>query len=308
MPILPALIGAFQYSSGVPAFGYVAGGSFTAITDKWDLSDDSRTTLADALDDPCVNVAGVSHYNVAGYAVGGYTTGWAVLLDVQKVTYATDATSVTSNALSGNWSDSCGMSNSPTAGYLSGAWTGAVNSTAIKKLTYSGETLSTISATLSQEGYSSAQNVVTKGVAGYHAGGNPGGSSVTDRIEKLTFSGETTSTLSAVLATAVRGCGGMSNNAVAGYIFGSTAPATNTIQKLTFSTEAIATLGITLSTTRSEAGGFAQAGVAGYCMGDSGYTACNKIDFSDDTISTLSSGLSTARYQYASLSNDTALA
>ncbi len=105
-------------------------------------------------------------------------------------------------------------------------------------------------------------------VAGYVAGGY--GPSFRSDIDKIAFTLDTKTTLSATLTTALYVAAGFANSGTAGYVAGGHDSARiSGIDKLTFPVDAKTTLSATLTSARNVLTGFANSGVAGY--GDGGY-------------------------------------
>ena len=140
--------------------------------------------------------------------------------------------------------------------------------------------------------------------AGYFGGGYDCSSRL-DSIDKLLFGVETCAAISATLSTATQQAGGMSNNGTAGYMGGGQTSAGHsspitTVAKLTYSGESRSNLGSGLSVGRDEQpGGCANSGTAGYFGGGNengswseGSTVVDKYAFSNDSRSTLGTGLS----------------
>jgi len=137
------------------------------------------------------------------------------------------------------------------------------------------------------------------GIAGYFVGGLIGGTNQTS-IFKYTFGGDTTSTLSATIGTARYFASGVTNYDVAGYALGgySTVSASQQLgDKMTYSNETRSAITITFYST--ESAGCTNSGTAGYQIAGFGFNAdqntTHKITFSNDTFSTGTNALITAR-------------
>lgn len=191
------------------------------------------------------------------------------------------------------------------AGYFLGGYVNNAYSSSIEKLSFTSETLSTLSATLTSA-TSSGASYANSGVAGYNAGGQDSGGSV-NRIDKITFPADTKSTLA---ATVFQGTwqAGFANNGVAGYSAAGYGPSlngndrTNTVRKLLFSTETTSQLGSTVAYA-GLFGAMANFTVAGYYMGGNKLTGANlvhneihKVIFSTDTVSQLAATLTIGLY------------
>lgn len=187
----------------------------------------------------------------------------------------------------------------PDIGYFAcGVITNATSS--IEKLVFSSNVLSTLSSTwartISYAGSLKGQ------LAGYSAGGATGAGTLVTNIDKLTYATEQTSTVSTSLAVATYYVG-ETESYDAGYaVGGSTGGYVSTIRKLLFSAETSSNLASSLSSARIGVSGCSQITTAGYLMcGTPGsylasVTTIDKLLFSDDTRTTLGSGISPSRF------------
>lgn len=185
------------------------------------------------------------------------------------------------------------MSNSGVAGYLAGG--GANNTTSIAKLNYTTEARTNISPTVNATGNQAGWS--NSGTAGYSKDSGTG-----TAITKILYSNDTKVS---VTFSGITDSGNyhdtfkFSNSGTAGYagVFGA-----STISKFTFSSETWANTAATLSTSVQGYGnsGMANSGTAGYAPGGNtaggvSQTLVNKLAFSNDTRSTLGTGLSATR-------------
>lgn len=253
----------------------------------------------------------------AGYILGGYDGGF--IATIQQILFSNETRTQISATLptdSGNNGNGAGMSNNGTAGYFV-----KQGNLAVVKFNFAAQTVSSISATMQSD---NSLGVNYENIAGYVAGGYLGATPPTTAIQKLLFSNETSSTISAVLSSGTYSQNGF-NSLVAGYFGNGT-----TTDKLTFSTEtrtAIASFqqsgGGSLSngataaylyhnadmwkfpfsteaysllsgsvTARNDSIGITNVGTAGYFPGNS--TSIGKVLFSTDTISTISATMPSA--------------
>jgi len=299
-----------------PSAGYFAGGydsSYLSGIDKITFSDDSKSTLSATLTFIVGSLAGMANSAVAGYFAGGtndsqYPAGFS---HIDKITFPADTKSTLSATLTnGVWS-LFAMANSAVAGYIAGGSAPAFKNN-IDKITFSTDSKSTLSATLTTF-TRGAGGFANSGTAGYFAGGyNDSGYSGGPHlahIDKITFSIDGKSTLSATISSSRRSSGAMANSGVAGYVAGGKNEAGSlfsAIDKLTFSTEAISVLSATLTSSIFELAGVAQSGTAGYFGGGYGggnVSRIDKITFSADTKSTLSATLTSARSALAGMAD-----
>jgi hypothetical protein len=142
------------------------------------------------------------------------------------------------------------------------------------------------------------------GTAGYFGGGgNESDGSLTSRVDKLSFSNDTISTLGTGLSQARGKLGAMANNGVAAYFGGGNAGAggVTTVDKFALPADTRSTLGTGLSGGRYDLSGMANSGVAGY-FGYGGLqgvafttNTIHKFSFADDTRSTFTGSQTVAR-------------
>ena len=114
--------------------GYFVGGNggsspyTTDSIDRLDFGDETIFTLSATLSRGLNQASGVSNSGVAGYVAGGaYNpgSGWTGRLDIHKLTYNGDTTSVISATLANTGRrqlGDAGMSNQGTAGYWAGGY------------------------------------------------------------------------------------------------------------------------------------------------------------------------------------------
>jgi len=294
-----------------PVGGYVGGGQTSSAhlssIDKLTFSTEAVSTLSATLTTTRTMVQSFANSGVAGYVAGGYSS--SALSGVDKITFPADTKSTLSATLnSGNGRyGGAPFANSGTAGYLAGgANVSDTRLASIEKLTFSSDTIATLSATTTTAVDRSPAGFANSGVAGYVAGGyDPSNLS---RIDKLTFSTDSRSTLGATITNGRRNTTGFANSGTAGYVgLGNddASPQTITsVNKLAFSTDTCSTITDTLS-VRGSGAGFAHSGTAGFFAGgshpDTGTPSAEikKLTFSTDGISTLSATLSVAKFSIA---------
>jgi hypothetical protein len=193
------------------------------------------------------------------------------------------------------------FSNSGTAGYWAGGSTGTpaynVYSSTISKVTFSNDSMTTLSATLNGQ-KTVAASFSNSGTAGYYAGGYAGGGTV--EADKVAYSGDTRSTIASYLA-ASRGerPAGFANSGTAAYIAGgynyNSPSANSTIYKFSLPGDSRSTLAATLTNASYNLASASNNGVAGYIStgsgSPSGTVSVDKLIYSTDTKSVLSSKL-----------------
>jgi len=180
--------------------GYVLGGYRSGVGDssliwKMPFSTDTSTMsqLGATLVTPRQGVAGHSNSGTAGYVfMGTYFGGYQTT--IEKFLFSNETCSqIAASSIQGT--ENGGLANSGTAGYISGGLQGSpvASSNSIRKLAYSTDTVSTLSAvlTVTQRGGQSSASA-NSGTAGYWGGGGDG-SNAYPYITKLAFSTETTS-------------------------------------------------------------------------------------------------------------------
>lgn len=182
-------------------------------------------------------------------------------------------------------------------GYWAAGSRSGTDTARIDKITFPSDTLSIIAATLTSTvgAYAGFANSGLATGAGYAAGGY--GGAFLSRIDKLRFSDEVKSTLTATLSTARYSIAGFANSGTAGYAATGNQSGTMvaTVDKLLFSNETCSAIAATINTGRMYASGFSNTGTAGYVFGGntSGGRTNNiqKVLYSNDTISGLTATL-----------------
>jgi hypothetical protein len=274
--------------------------------DKLTFSNDSKSTVTNRLAAQKGFAAAMANSGTAGYVAGGYAGSATSSID--KITFPGDSVSTISATLSATRGASAAAANSGTAGYVTGGApsSGTPRYSSIEKLTFSGESRSTIAATIGATS-TSLSGTANSGTAGYFAGGTTdGGTTSLTAIWKLTFSSDTRSTLSATLDDGRFALAAFANSGTAGY-FGTGATnatgrqpiafRTSNTTKLAFSNDTVTNV----NTPMIQNSGYinyaaaANSGVAGYASGGQYSTLDNGIykwTFSNDSKSTLSAVLS----------------
>ena len=148
-------------------------------------------------------------------------------------------------------------------------------------------------------------------LAGYVAGGNDGSVNVST-VDKFAFSDDSRTTLASGLSAARARVTGFASGA-AGYAAGGlTSVTVSTVDKFAFSDDSRTTLASGLSTNRLSPAGFASSS-AGYAAGGATGTSTldavatvDKFAFSDDSRTTLGTGLSSSRQGATGFASDAA--
>ena len=293
----------FGGSSGGSNVGYYGGGSAKSIVDKITYSSDTTARIPGAdLSGNRSNLTAVGNEG-ATYFAGG-TPG--PLTSVEKLLFSTDTTSrIPSADLSVARYEMGGAAGNLTSGYVAGGQPGY---TVVDKITYSTDTAARVPG--ADLVLNNKLSFITTGnrLAGYYAGA--GNSPQESRVQKLTYSSESTSSLpsNGYLSSTRGGGGGFSSreNGLggapsspasrfsdgafetpnAGYFGGGNPGPTSKIDKLSFSTETTANLpGANLSAGRKymgAAGGTAQGYFAGGHQPPI-HSRTDKLTYSTDT-------------------------
>jgi hypothetical protein len=282
-------------------------GVYIAGLDRMRFDNETSSTVASGLTQTFTQYHGVSNSGVAGYFA--YDTSPSVAID--KWLYDGDTRSTLSSGFSRSRSGGTAYSNSGTAGYILGGRTklptNIASSSSVSKMTYSNETGSELGNKLTYE--TGSQQYVAgfsnNAVAGYQLGGrNYNTNTNQNSIQKMTFSNESNSAIAATLSTTTFSNSAFSNSGTAGYI--NLGPYSSTVDKLQFSNDTKSSLAETFMTSSNTASN-AKVGSAGYWTGlyisSNASRHANKINFSNDTISTVNNVLSVARSNLGSYSN-----
>ena len=179
--------------------GYHAGGQdlsvFYYIVSKLAYSGETYSNLSATLTQYRAGSGTAFNASVAGYFCGGYT-GSTTLSSIDKLNFSGETVSVlgTSNTFSGD--NEGGLSNTGYAAYFVGG-----NQTGISKMPFSTEVSSSSGATMPYQNTFSAY-LSCPGNYGAIAGARVVYPAVTDAIQKMNFSTDTRTALSATLQTA----------------------------------------------------------------------------------------------------------
>jgi hypothetical protein len=304
----------FAGSTATPNVGYVAGGS-TAPTvssvDKMSLADDT-TAQAPSANLSAVNrsLMGLGNGSNAYWCGGRYGGPAAFYSGVEKLSYFSDTISRSpASNLPATQADASGTSNE-LGGYIAGGST-PTNVTTVNKLIFSTDTCFRFpSANLisAENGAGAVGNLSNCYIGG-------GESPINSTVDKIVFATDTTTRISATVAS-LRSVAGASGDS-AGYFGGGNdgGPVStrfkSTVVKFTFADETTSTLpsANSLRNSMSATQGVANSS-AGYFAGGSGspspshFSNVTKISFSNDTASNVPSGgnLSATRYNAGSAS------
>ena len=244
----------------------------------------------------------------AGFTAGGLASGNARLNFIQKVTFSNDSISILGATLSNTPYAHATHSNSGTAGYVCGGYVSA-HSSRIDKLSYVSESVSTLANGLTATTYESAgfSNPNTYGyvVGGQNASFNKHG----NRIERTTYSNDTTSGITMSIGSFNQEISATANGATAGYIFGGyeNPSGSNSIFKFNMSNNTTVNANVNLTNSVGSSAACANVGTAAYVSGgkayDSQYSTIDKLTFSNDTKSTITAKLSGNRARHSGFAN-----
>jgi len=194
--------------------GYPSGGSLlgvkTARIDKIAFPAETKSTLAATLGVVTSQQAGHENQGVAGYTAGNVNTSGR---EHDKLAFPTETTSVLA-ALPVGRRIAAGLSWRGTAGYIAGGRNPSTDTTAILKVVYPTETVSTLAGTLTTTRTSTAPMENSYSGGGGYMGGGLVATTTVSSILKLSFATETGSTLAATLGAARGGPCGVSNSGV----------------------------------------------------------------------------------------------
>jgi len=221
--------------------GYWAGGgSYSDVVSKFNFSSETEANLAATLGTGRNNLASVQSSSM-GYVLGGYNGSASNVID--DINFSDDTSSTVGTTLGTSRYGAGGVSSS-TKGYVMGGQ-GPISS--IEAFVFSGETISTLGATMS----ASRANIlsgVQSADAGYCAGGEE--ASKVNKIEKFTFSSETSANLAATLGTARQRTGSVSGTDKGYFFGGDNAGDFTDIDDIDYATDASATLAAVLPTAK----------------------------------------------------------
>jgi hypothetical protein len=259
------------------------------------------TAVSTWLNGGLFGAADINFTNPAGYFTGGYGTGQ--LDSVDHWSFPADVGTALTITLTGVGRNAYGFGNDGVAGYTGLGQGTSTYMTTVDKLTYSVGAFAALGTGLSVgcNGQAAMSNVA---VAGYVAQGQTGSTTYVNTVDKFAYSDDSRTTLGTGLTNTASYAMGFSNSGTAGYIgagyrWSGGYTFYTTVNKFAFSDDSRSTLGTGLPTSQLfNPGGMADSGTAGYTLGGS-TTAGNtntavvsKFAFSDDSRSTLGTGLS----------------
>jgi len=247
-------------SVGSESAAYVAGGSSPSMKSniqKVTYASDTSAALPSGADLSAARYRmGSVGNSSAGYFGGGRNPGSTPYYsNMDKLTFSDDTTARIPGA---NFAvarrESAGAGNS-THGYFAGGSGGPGTQSTFEKLTYTSDTTAALpGSNLSAKTY--RLSATSSGTHGYFGGGySPNSSTITSKVDKTTFSSETTARVpGADLPTAAFDMGA-TGNASAGYFCGGyTDDSLASVQKISYASDTVSTIPATLSTARNASG------------------------------------------------------
>ena len=256
--------------------------------------------------------AGLTNPGVAGYILGGFNDPAGGQSSIDKVTYASDTTSLIGSTLATVYRGGAySAHNGNTAGYAFGGFSNGSNTTSAEKMTYSTQAMSNIGATLSNARRTGG-SATNAGVFAYFMGGiDSSYSNSYSTVDKFTFSGESRSTLGTGLATDLGdNTSGFSNSGTAGYngngvlYSGGNGMGSRNITKFNYANDARSIITNGVTGFEYVNGGITNHQVAGYILPNSGGAVSgDKFSFPSDTKSTISSAMLVNKQYVTTLSN-----
>lgn len=248
--------------------GYVGGGynvdngsSNVTTVDKFTYPTDSASTLGTGLATNRANHAAFANSGTAGYFAGGVQqSGDVKLTTVDKFAFPGESRSTLTIGLSDNKFQVAGMSNTGTAGYVSGGWNASFTLlSAVDKFSMPLDVRTTLgtglsAATRNHAGFSN------QATAGYFAGGSANSGLVTT-VNKFAFPSDTRTTLGTGLSLSIDSVSGAGAKGVAGYVGGGdTGAKQSQVDKFAFPSDTRTTLATGLSSARAGTAGFSDEG------------------------------------------------
>jgi hypothetical protein len=289
--------------------GYFAGGNRLSV-DKYLFATDTKSSLT-ALTTQRNRAASASNSGTAGYGIGGQDASSNYIANsVDKYTYSTDARTTFNPSGVGGITKRLfqGLDNLKTNSFLVGGQVtgGNVQSDTIK-FTFSNETTSSSSPTLTRRSYAAASNGTS---FGYIMGGatDPFGTSSTSTTNKFTYSGETISTLGTGLSVIRADGAGLSNTGTAAYTAGgenNASGALTSIDKFLYSNDSRTTLAASLAIANFGQTTASNFNTSGYIAGGAASgLIVRKLDFTNDTFLTSPANLTNSSDYGVGLANN----
>lgn len=298
------IIGVIASSVSKANFAYQLGGYTTSAQssiNRLNMTSDTVSTISNTL--PKIVYAywasGSTNDKVAGYAFQGIRNSVSSN-EIFKFVFNGETASTLSATCTTNAYYSAAFTNPKVAAYTGGSIPSAGTSNNLDKLSFSTETKTNLSAlNANRESAAGGQSATT----GYIIGGQ---ASLFNDVTKIPFSTETSSTLADVLTTNYNYHSCITNLGSAIYVVGAD-NGTTTVNKFLPSNETSSAISATLPSRQDNSvavnGSAAGYTMGGYAVGTGNISRILKLLFSNETITTLSAALSTARSDGAGVMN-----
>ena len=283
-----------------PNTGYFAGGSAPGPSggnvrsmDKVNYSTDTSLSISGAVLSLALFAYGATGSTTAGYFGGGRSApSSGDISTMDKVTYASDTRATVPGAALSSARYGVAATGNQTAGYFGGGYPGPRST--MDKVTYSSDTRTTVPGAFLSIPARFKIGATGNQTAGYFGGGSIPGASNTQRMDKITYSTDTRTSLPATGQLSAAGqLNNATGNSTAGYFGGvggnPGAGGKTTIDKITYSTDTRSTVPAAGSflvarfahgaTGNSTAGYFG----GGYLNINNVLSSVEKIDYATDT-------------------------
>lgn len=290
---------------------------FQAVTQKLSFQTDTFSS-GPALQAETFDSTGVANAKVAGYIAGGRgfipDVGTVVYSRIERFSFPSDSRSTLTTSLSQTTDIAASGANAEVAGYfVGGANTTTQPATYLRtanKLLFSNESRTVLASQLDATRYRMGA-VSNSGTAAYFGGGVVDNAFVDNKINKLTFASDSFSVISATTSLGIESSNmaSLSNSGVAGYYAGGgQSTEQRVLDKINFSNDTRSTNSTWLAIGRRNSGSASNTGVAGYMVSGlenfNNVSTSQKLNFSNDSRSALSSSVTPRTYAESCFSND----
>jgi hypothetical protein len=292
--------GASQRIKGSRTYGYFGGGSPSpdGRIDRIDFSNETTSEPGNNLPQPRSGLAALSS-NSYGYFGGGSPSPDG---RIDRIDFSNETTSAPGNNLPQGRSGLAAVSSS-SYGYFGGG-SAPPQVDKIDRIDFSNETTSAPGNNLTQARNSLA--AVSSSSYGYFGGGFAPPSTPSffkDTIDRIDFSNETTSPVTATLTQGRNGLGAVSSSSYGYFAGGGNGPEVDTVDRIDFSNETISTPGNNLPQVKAFFGSISSSSYGYLGGGQTNNDKIDRIDFSNETTSPVTATLSQGRNSLAAVSN-----
>jgi len=304
--------GASQRIKGSRTYGYFGGGGFPSALNTIERIDFSNETISSPdnnLSQARYSLEGTSSSSY-GYFGGGRNTELSpsYLDTIDRIDFSNETISAPTNNLPQARISLAAVSSS-SYGYFGGGSAPSRVAT-IDRIDFSNETTSAPSNNLPLARTSLA--AVSSSSYGYFGGGQAPTESPSrvNTIDRIDFSNETTSPVTATLSQGKNGLAAVSSSSYGYFAGGFAPPYLDTVDRIDFSNETITTPSnnlpeakTNLAAVSSSSYGYFGGGASGSPLSDYNTDTIDSLDFSNETTSPVTATLSQGRYSPAALSN-----